>query len=190
MPHTNMLDARLAVLVVIDVQEKMLSAITSRPPAEIVSAIDRLVRVARILEVPVIFTEQNPKGLGPTDSRLQAALREAGGPLLKTTCSSWRDEGFRSAIQRTEREHVVLAGLETHVCIQQTALDLLRVDYVPFVPVDAVGSRRQVDMETALGRMARAGVELSTTESIIFELVERCDHPMFKDVLRVIKDAG
>jgi nicotinamidase-related amidase len=187
MPHVNMLEAGLTALVVIDVQEKMLAAISTSPRDALIGKISALVRTAQHLQIPVLFTEQYPQGLGRTDRSLTAVLNGSTGPLAKTTCSCWRDEAFRNALQRTEREHVILAGLETHVCIQQTALDLMRVDYVPFVAIDAVGSRFAPDMDAALARMRRAGVELSTTESIIFELVERCDHPRFKEILKLVK---
>lgn len=187
MTDAQLSEASLAVLVVVDVQEKMLQAMTSSPAESILSAIVRLVGAARILEIPVLYTEQYPQGLGPTDARLLPTLKEAKGPLIKSTCSCWRDESFRNALQQTEREHVILAGLESHVCIQQTALDLLRVDYVPFVAVDAIGSRRPVDTQVAIERMRRAGVIVSTAESLIFEWIERCDHPQFKEVLRVVK---
>lgn len=187
MADSRLADCSLAVLVVVDVQERMLSAIATQPVDEILASIERLIGAARILEIPIIYTEQNPKGLGETSPRLRETLERAQGPLVKTTCSCWRDEAFRNALQRTEREHVILCGLETHVCIAQTALDLLRVDYVPFIAVDAVGSRRSSDMDVALERMRRAGVQISTAEALIFELVERCDHPRFKDILRLIK---
>ena len=184
----HVLESNLAALVVIDVQEKMLSAVNSDPRNEIVASIKRIIGAARILEIPILRTEQNPQGIGPTVAELKAPLVESRGPLVKATCSCWRDETFRNELQRTEREHVILVGLETHVCIQQTALDLLRVDYVPFVAADATGSRRLRDKDTALERLRAAGVIVSTTEALIFELVERCDHPKFKDVLKVIKE--
>jgi len=186
-PHVDMLDASLAALVVVDVQEKMVSAISTAPTDRILDRIGRLVRAAGILDMPVIYTEQYPQGLGPTDAGLREALAGATGPLVKATCSCWRDPGFREALQATDREHIILAGLEAHVCIQQTALDLLRVDYVPFVPIDATGSRHADNMEAALARMRHAGVTLSTVEALIFELVERCDHPRFKEILKLIK---
>ena len=186
MPHTNMLEANLAALVVIDVQEKMHAAIGSIAQGVLVANIAKLIAVARILEIPVLLTEQYPQGLGGTVQQIRDAAPTLK-PMVKTTCSCWRDEPFRAALQATGREHIILAGAETHVCVQQTALDLLRVDYVPFVPEDAVGSRRSTDADAAFRRMARAGVELTTTESIIFELIERCDHPKFKDVLKLVK---
>jgi|CXWL01.1.fsa_nt_gi nicotinamidase-related amidase len=187
MPHVNILERDLAMLVVVDVQERMLGAITTSPAERIVQRIARLVEAARILDIPVLYTEQNPAGLGATDSRLAKLLGSAGKPIVKTTCSCWRDATFRVAIQATKREHVILCGLESHVCVQQTALDLLRVDYAPFVATDAVGSRDPGDMKAALDRMSQSGVVLSTSEALLFELVERCDHPRFKEILRLVK---
>ncbi len=187
MPHVNSLEADLGVLIVIDIQEKMLAAIKTCTQDELIAAVSRLIGAAQILDLPIIYTEQYPQGLGPTDRRFSAMLGRAEGPIVKTTCSCWRDEAFRAALQRTGREQVILVGLEAHVCIQQTALDLLRVDYQPFIAADATGSRRQRDLDAALARMRHAGVEVSTTESLIFELAERCDHPRFKDLLKVIK---
>ena len=187
MPNVNMLEADLAGLVVIDVQEKMLSAISSGPTDIILDKIRRLIGVAKVLDIPIVYTEQYPQGLGPTNEQVKSWMPPGPGPIVKNTCSCWRDQNFRKALQETGREHIILAGLETHVCVQQTALDLLRVDYSVFVPVDAVGSRFSIDMDTSVARMRHAGVEISTTESLIFELIERCDHPKFKDVLKIIK---
>ena len=186
LPHTNMLEADLAALVVVDVQEKIFGAISSMPREGLLANIVRLIDMAGILGIPVLLTEQYPKGLGVTVSPIRDRLPGVE-PIVKTMCSCWRDEGFRSALQRTGREHVILVGVEAHVCIQQTALDLLRVDYVPFVTEDAVGSRRLQDATVALGRMGRAGVVNTTTETVIFELIERCDHPRFKDALKLVK---
>jgi nicotinamidase-related amidase len=187
MASTDMLEAQLAAVVVVDVQEKMLAAIGTSPAEQIIDQIRRLVGAAEVLGLPVIYTEQNPRGLGPTDPRVVAYLTSASGPLVKTTCSCWRDEKFSAALQRTAREHIVLVGLETHVCIQQTALDLMRVDYRVFVPADAVGSRSRQDMDVSLERLRRAGVVVSTAEALIFELIERCDHPKFKKILELVK---
>lgn len=185
MPHTNMIEADLAALVIIDVQEKMHAAIGSIAQETLSANIVKLIAAARLLDIPVLMTEQYPQGLGATVPQIRDAANLK--PLVKTTCSCWRDEAFRAALQATSREHVILVGEETHVCVQQTALDLLRVDYVPFVPEDAVGSRRASDAEAACRRMSRAGVELTSTEAIIFELIERCDHPRFKDILKLVK---
>ncbi len=187
MSNLNILETDLAVLVVIDVQEKMLTAISTSPHDAILDKLRRLIEAAKILDIPIIYTEQYPKGIGRTDARVKGWLPSGLEPIEKTTCSCWRDEAFRNALQETRREHVILAGLESHVCVQQTALDLLRVDYATFLPIDAVGSRFAIDMNTAVERMRRAGVEVSTTEALIFDLIERCDHPKFKDILGLVK---
>ncbi len=187
MPHVNMLEANLAVLLIIDIQSKMLAAIGSSSQETILDKTRRLIGTAKVLDIPILLTEQNPQGIGSTDSRVQSWLPDDLSPIEKTTCSCWRDEKFKRALQATGREHVILAGLETHVCVQQTALDLLRVDYVPFLAADAVGSRTADDMKMSLERMRHAGVEVSTAEAIIFDLIERCDHPKFKEILKLVK---
>ena len=187
MPHINVLESQLAALVVIDVQEKLLPVITTTSADELLGKISTLVRACALMDVPIIYTEQYPKGLGRTHPALADLLHNHIGPIQKQTCSCWREEEFRNALQRTEREHVIIAGVESHVCVQQTALDLMRVDYVPFLASDAIGSRNMPDTQIAIERMRRAGVEISTTESLIFELVERCDHPRFKEIVQLIK---
>ncbi len=187
MPSVNVLEADLAVVVVVDLQEKMLAALNGSTREQIVEKTCKLLDAARILSLPILFTEQNPRGLGPTDARVKGRLPTDLTPIVKTTCSCWRDETFRARLQRTDREHVILIGMETHVCIQQTALDLIRVDYVPFIAADAVSSRHEQDMCVAFDRMRHEGATISTAEALIFELVERCDHPRFKDILKIIK---
>ena len=187
MPTVNTLESQLAVLVVVDVQEKLLPLIGTSPTDRLIDKISRLIGAARLLEVPILLTEQYPKGLGPTVSTVREALPPDSKPIVKATCSCWRDETFREALQRTQREHVILVGIETHVCIQQTVMDLIRVDYIPFVAADAVGSRFPEDKVQGLERMRHAGAEITTTESLLFELIERCDHPRFKDFLKLVK---
>lgn len=187
MPHVNMLEQDLAALVVVDVQEKMLAAIGSDAPADVVDRCCQLVRMAQIFELPIFITEQYPKGLGTTDSRLKTVVPESAAWFEKTTMSCWRDAAFSETLQRSSREHIIVCGVESHVCVQQTVLDLLRVDFVPFVPVNAVASRFDIDKTASIDRMRAAGAEMATAEALIFELVERCDHPHFKDVLKLVK---
>ena len=104
------------------------------------------------------------------------------------TCSCWGDAPFRDRLTGSRRELVLLAGVESHVCVQQTAIDLLRVDFVPYVLADAVGSRKPFEKQIALERMRAAGAIVTTVEAMIFELVARCDIPAFKKILPVVKD--
>lgn len=178
-------ETELAVMVVIDMQSRMMPAIAEG--ALVTSAVRRMLRAAAVLGVPVMHTEQNPGGLGVTTPEIGGLLPGGTGPIVKTTCSCWGDDAFRERLKRSRREHVLLAGVETHVCIQQTALDLLRVDYTVFVLADAVGSRREFEKETALGRMRDAGAIVTSVEAMMFELVRRCDVPTFKPLLEIVK---
>ncbi len=187
MPNVDIIEAHLAVLVVVDAQEKMLAAIGSAPADGILEKVNRLIAAARVLAIPILWTEQYPEGLGSTMPTVSKAMPDGLTSIQKTTCSCWRDEAFRAALQATDREHVILAGFESHVCIQQTALDLYRVDYSVFVAADAVGSRFESDHATAVARMAHAGIQVGSAESLLFELIERCDHPKFKDILKLVK---
>ncbi len=187
MPHVNMIEQELAALLVVDVQEKLLPAITSDVSRDVLDCCAQLVRMAGIFELPVFVTEQYPKGLGHTDKQILTAFPEPPGVFEKSTMSCWRDPVFCDALRASGREHIIVCGVEAHVCVQQTVLDLLRVDYVPFLPVNAIASRFECDKSVAIERMRHAGAEVTTAEALIFELVERCDHPKFKDVLKLVK---
>jgi nicotinamidase-related amidase len=144
-----------------------------------------LIEACRGLGVPVIGSEQYPQGLGATVGSLADAL--GSGFLGKLTFSCSRDEGLRTAVERTGRAQIVVTGIEAHVCVLQTAVDLLSEGYEVYVPHDAVNSRRGTDKEWALQRMAAAGAVITSTESVLFELLERCDTADFKTVAKLIK---
>lgn len=177
----------LAILVVIDMQVRMMPAI-DRAPA-VTAAARKMLRTAAILGLPVLHTEQNPRGIGPTIPELADTLPPHSTPIIKSTCSCWSDDNFRTRLQAAGRKHVILVGVEAHVCIQQTALELLQAGYQPFVLNDAVGSRRRHDRDTALARMAGAGAVITSSEAMIFELVRRCDVPEFKPLLELVKQS-
>ena len=182
-----MLERDLAALVVVDVQDKMLAAIGSDPVDDVIDRCVQLIRMAQLFEAPILLTEQYPRGLGHTSERVKSVLPPTCQVFEKSTMSCWRDEAFREALQRTGREHIIVCGVESHVCIQQTVLDLLRVDYSPFVPINAVASRFAFDKAAAIDRMRTAGAEMTTAEAIVFELAERCDDAKFRDVLKLVK---
>jgi nicotinamidase-related amidase len=170
-------------LLVIDVQEKLMVKI---PGADaLVRNIAFLIDAARLLEVPVAATEQYPKGLGPTVPPLAAKLPERPDKVAFSCCAvSSVVEGFR----RAARPRVVLAGIETHVCVMHTALDLLVQEFRVYIPVDAVASRFGVDHEVALRRLEKAGAILTTTEATAFEWVGGANHPRFKQVSALVQD--
>jgi nicotinamidase-related amidase len=178
------LDAATSLLCVIDVQERLLAAM---PDASgVVARCRRLAVAARLLDVPAVLTEQYPRGLGRTPAALADVLPPA---VEKTSFSCLGCPTFAQALG--PGIHVaVLAGLETHVCVAQTALDLLARGLGVAVCVDAIRSRHAVDHEVALRRLEATGVVLVTTEAVLFEWCRTADHPRFQEVRRLVLDAG
>lgn len=186
MLRPDQLDIDRAMVLVIDVQEKLLPSIDGGEA--VIAAGLKLLEGAAVFELPVLVTEQYPKGLGPTHATIRAALVQSRANVLeKPTFSAWADVKVREALLALDRPQIIVTGIETHVCVQQTALDLRSRDYDVFVCADAVGSRGRVDHEVALDRMRQAAVCVTTVESVMFELCQRCDTARFKAMLEVIK---
>lgn len=175
-----------AALLVVDVQEKLLPA-TGAPGTRVVANAQRLIRAARLLEIPVLATEQYPKGLGPTVASLAAMIpvRHA-----KTTFQAADAAGLISADSASSIRHVTLVGLESHVCILQTALELLRRGFRVQVVADAIASRDRFDHDSALSRLRSSGVIVTTTEAVLFEWIGGSDHPAFKGISALVKESG
>lgn len=173
-----------SVVCVIDVQERLLAVM---PAAErLVARVARLAEAAKILGVGRHLTEQYPQGLGATAAPLLPLLPAAEE---KRTFSSAGCPGFAAATAAGSGiSAVVVCGLETHVCISQTVLDLLTTGLAVFVAVDAVASRHRIDHEVALRRLENAGAILTTTEAILFEWCRSADHPAFREVRQLVLD--
>jgi len=174
------LDPVTSTLCVIDVQEKLLPAVAGGD--RVVDRCVRLAAAAELLGVPAILTEQYPHGLGPTPPALAGRLPPAVGKLAFSCCGS---EAFVAALPATAAT-VVLAGLETHVCVAQTALDLLARGLGVFVAVDAVTSRHALDHDVGLRRLEAAGAVLTTSEAVLFEWCQSAAHPQFQAVRRLV----
>ncbi|HTQ68572.1 MAG TPA: isochorismatase family protein [Solirubrobacteraceae bacterium] len=172
----GLLSREQAALVVVDVQEGFRAYDTFD---EVARACAKLVEGARIMGVPVIATEQYPKGLGHTAPEVGLGEQEA---IEKTVFSAARAEGF----DLHGRGQAIVCGIETHVCVSQTVLDLLAGGVEVHVAADAVGSRHRSDYEVGLRRMDDAGAQLGSVESVLFELLERAGTPEFKAVQRLI----
>ena len=181
-PH-RLLDRNDTVLLVIDVQQRIdgVMADQSHRPRLAV-----LVDACTVLSVPVVATEQYPKGLGATVDDLAARLPDAA--IVKMTFSCAREPAARQAIQATGRRQVIVTGIEAHVCVLQTVLDLIGEGLDVHVPHDAVNSRRPSDKRWALHRMAAAGAVVTSTESALFELLERCGTEEFKAISKLVKE--
>lgn len=169
-----------SLLCVVDIQERLLAVMPAAD--QVVSRSLRLTTAAGLLGVPTILTEQYPKGLGRTPAPLAASLPP---PVEKTSFSCCGCGAFEQAIPQAT-EAVVLCGLETHVCITQTALDLLAAGYGVFIAVDAVSSRHAIDHDIGLRRLEAAGVILTTTEAILFEWCRSADHATFQAIRKLV----
>ncbi|MBM3290371.1 MAG: hydrolase, partial [Candidatus Hydrogenedentes bacterium] len=163
-----MLDRDAVALVVIDFQEKLLPKIFG---ADAVSEQGiKLVRFARELGIPVLWTEQYPKGLGHTVAPVAAEL-EGVAPIEKTAFGCLGDATFADALGGIGRNQLLLTGIEAHICVMQTALQAIDQGFRVFIPRDAVGSRSEAEYCAGLNRVERAGAELVTTEMAIFEML-------------------
>ncbi len=172
------IDPAASLLLLIDLQERLMPAIDGG--AAVLANARRLLDAARLLGVPVLATEQNPRGLGVTVPSL------AGAPTVaKTTFDALRAPGVLDRLP--ERLVPVVAGCEAHVCVLQTVLGLLGAGRRAFVVADAVGSRRADSREAALRRMERHGAEVVTTEMAVFEWLGTSEHPRFRDALALIR---
>lgn len=170
-----------SVLLLIDFQARLMPAISGAESA-VANAL-RLAKAAKLLEIPIRATEQNPAGLGPNVEEL-AAFSEA--TLAKHYFDATAEPGWEGFLP-PDRRHVVVAGCETHVCVLQTVLGMLEKGLSVRLVRDAVGSRTPENREAALHRAERRGAELVTTEMVIFEWLRTCDHPRFREALTLVK---
>ncbi|MDG2385556.1 MAG: isochorismatase family protein [Pirellulaceae bacterium] len=169
-------------LLVVDVQDKLLNAIPDRIP--LVWNIKRLLEGAGVLDVKRIATEQYPEKLGATHAELQPFIQPVSD---KITFSCVGDVNFYDQLKKHSTTKVLVAGIESHVCVLQTVLDLIAVGYDVYVPVDAIASRFEVDYQTALKRMESSGATLVTTEMALFEWCQAAGSDRFKQISRLVQ---
>lgn len=182
-PHR--LDLPRAQLLVVDIQQKLLPLIHNHE--SVLAQSERMVKAAAALGLPVTISEQYVRGLGPTLPSITAAAADAPH-TEKMTFSYCQDPACRERLLSLDRRrHVLLIGIETHVCVLQTALDLLDMQHTPYILADAVGSRRELDYRMALDRLRHAGAIVTTVESVIFELVRESGTDLFKRILPIVK---
>lgn len=173
-----------ATLVCVDMQCALADVMGRRDA--VVGTAALLVRAAAVLGIPVVVTRQYPQGLGDTVPELAEALGEHT-PVDKVSFSCLAEPAFRARIEDLGRRQVVLTGMETHICITQTALALVEEGYEVSVVADAACSRREADHEVALARLRAAGVQVTVAESVIYEALERAGTPEFRAVLELVK---
>ena len=178
------LDAKQTALVFIDVQGRLHELMHEKEILD--KNLERLLRVADLLELPLLCTEQIPEKLGATNEPFRSLLKNA--PVLaKTSFSCWGEPVFQKALAETRCKQVVLMGIETHVCVYQTALDLLEEGFEVCVAADAVSSRSAENKRLVLEAMRDAGATILPTESILFALLRDAKNVQFKSLLQLIK---
>ncbi len=174
-------------LLVVDLQIRLLAAMAESERGAMVENSEILLLAAQALEVPVLYTEQYPRGLGPTVPAILERMPAMSQRLEKTTFSCCDAEGFMQALQAMGREQIVLIGQEAHVCILQTALELAERNFRVFVVEDLVCSRYPRHKYNALARMRAAGVIVTNLESVLFEWLRDATHPQFKTISDLIR---
>ena len=172
-----------AVLLIVDIQEKLLPAMFEAERVARGAAL--LARTARLMQIPVVVTEQNSLKLGKTVEPINRVL-DAFEPIAKMRFSACGDETM-SRLRATNRKNVILCGLETHICIMQTAIDLIVEDFTVWLPQDAVSSRYESDKRVGIERMKSAGVVAASTEMLVYELLEAAGTPEFRALLPHLK---
>ncbi|MCK5001035.1 MAG: hydrolase [Anaerohalosphaera sp.] len=179
-----MLKIEKTCLVVVDVQGKLAQLMHDR--GALFANIEILIQSANVLELPIVACEQYPKALGHTIAQLAQHL-DGVEPIDKFSFSCAGDERFVNQLKSTGRKQVLLCGIETHVCVYQTAMDLLASGYEVHLIVDAVSSRTAENKQIAIDRMASEGVKIASTEMVLFELMKTAKHPQFKQIAKLVK---
>ena len=169
----------------IDIQEKMMPAIYKREELE--ARICLLAKCIQLLDLPVLVTRQYPKGLGDTIPLLKETLGDHDC-TDKIAFSCLRDDnGFKEKLLEPGKKNLIVSGVEAHICVQQTVLDLLDIGINVIVPADCIGSRHETDRLYAIERMARSGAIVTTMEAVLFEIMKSADHPARKAIQNLIK---
>ena len=190
-----LLDASRSILLVIDLQGKLVHMVER--PTQVLEVTRRLLRLADLFSVPVVLTEQYPKGIGPTEASIRAGFDALATPkffLEKTAFGCCGDAGFEAVLQEAWSDRapgprqIVVAGIEAHVCVMQTVLELLKAGHEVQVCWDAVSGRGEEYRRHALDRMAAAGATLTNHESVAFEWARDKNHPQFKAVSALLKE--
>lgn len=179
-----MLTPQNACLVVIDIQEKLLPVMAE--PERVVKNAAVLIEVAKALDIPILWCQQVPRALGPTVDELTGLLEDVD-PIEKSSFSCYGAENFLVKLDEIQPKTAILCGIETHVCVFQTAADLLRKGMDVHVVADATSSRTLENKQIGLDRMKQQGAVITSTEMCLFELLKDAQHPKFRDLAKLIK---
>jgi len=184
MPDKMRLRPSETVLVVVDVQERLARVMERRQQVE--DAISVLIRAARLHDIPILVTQQYTKGLGPTVQALSSGL-EGIEPVEKICFSCCGEEPFMRALDAVGRKKILLTGMEAHICVYQTAIDLLDTGFTVHLPWDAVCSRADGNRDAAMRSLERAGAIITSSETAAFQILEKAGTPEFKEISSLLK---
>ena len=173
-------------LVIIDIQGKLSSAIPEKVINRLRKNTSILLNAAEELAIPVITTAQYPKGLGQVESFITEHLPESSTQFEKTCFSCLGADGFSEYLKNLAKKQIILIGIESHICVLQSAFELKDEDYEVFVVTDAIASRKLSSYDIALNRLKHAKINLLTTESVLFEWLRDASHPSFKSLSKTI----
>jgi nicotinamidase-related amidase len=171
-------------LLIVDVQSKLLSVMAHRE--KVIKRINQLIASSRVFDLPIILTEHYPQLLGMTINEVKDAL-STYKPVKKKCFDCCKSEEFNQAVMALDRKYLILVGLETHICILQTAIGLIQQGYIVHVPQDAVSSRTIDNWQVGLDMMQNIGVVITSAETIIFQLLGGADAKEFKEIMKIIK---
>ncbi len=174
------------IFVIIDIQEKLVNAMPEDVVEKVIYNNILLVELCKTYKIPVLLTEQYPKGLGKTIDRIKEILPEYN-PIEKISFNACLEPLFLKALKALRKTKIILTGIETHICVYQTALALLSKGYTIYVPKDAVCSRKKQNWKTGLDLMNSAGVIVTDTETLVFQILEKAGTQEFKKIVKYIK---
>ena len=180
----NVLEPANTVLVLVDIQGKLAEIMHENEA--LVQNVRRLILGARALAIPIIWTEQIPEKMGPTIPGIQELLTSEH-PISKKSFSCCGEPRFTSTLKLTGKKQVLLAGIETHVCVFQTSADLIKQEFEVHVPADAVSSRTPANKQIGLDRINSIGAQITSVESALFEMLKTSEHTAFRDILKIVK---
>jgi nicotinamidase-related amidase len=182
--HPSLL-TRSSIFLMVDVQEKLYPYVANKE--DMLKNIQKLLKFAKIMNIPVVVTEHYPKGLGRTIDEIKPLIQDIK-PIEKTTFSCIRNEELFSMLKKFESKSLVIFGIESHICIAQTALDAKAQGYDVHVVVDAISSRSDFNKGIGVEKMRHFGLVMTSTETVLYEIMERKDIKEFKEVLPLLKD--
>lgn len=171
-------------VVIIDIQGKLAKIV--HQSKELLDNVEKLIKGAQILDVPILWLEQYPKGLGPTSEQLKQHLTDQT-PIEKITFSACKNEEFQEALNKVDKKSYLVAGIETHICVYQTVCELLSLGKEVEVVVDGVSSRTLQNKEIGIEKMKSLGAKVTSVEMALYELMETAKHPKFKEISNLIK---